>query len=112
MKKKIFCFDIDGVICKTQNGKYKNSKPIKKNINFINKLYDEGNYIKLFTSRYMGRFNEDVKKAKKVGFKFTEKQMLNWKIKYHKLILGKPSYDYFIDDKAFNSIKDFFSKKK
>jgi len=60
----------------------------------------------------MGRFNEDVKKAKKVGFKFTEKQMLNWKIKYHKLILGKPSYDYFIDDKAFNSIKDYFSKKK
>tara|TARA_B100001029_G_C14698014_1_gene253381 strand:- start:72 stop:410 length:339 start_codon:yes stop_codon:yes gene_type:complete len=112
MKKKIFCFDIDGVICKTQNRKYKNSRPIKKNINFINKLYDEGNYIKLFTSRYMGRFNEDVKKAKKVGFKLTEKQMLNWKIKYHKLILGKPSYDYFIDDKAFNSIEDYFSKKK
>ena len=100
------------MICKTKNSNYKNSKPIKKNINFINKLYDEGNYIKLFTSRYMGRFNEDVKKAKKVGFKFTEKQMLNWKIKYHKLILGKPSYDYFIDDKAFNSIKDYFSKKK
>ena len=70
MKKKIFCFDIDGVICKTRNRNYKNSKPIKKNIDIINKLYDEGNYIKLFTSRYMGRFNEDVKKVKKAGFKW------------------------------------------
>ena len=36
--KKIICFDIDGVICKSKNGDYKNSKPIKKNINFINSL--------------------------------------------------------------------------
>ena len=36
-KKKIFCFDIDGIICKTKKNNYTKSVPIKKNINFINK---------------------------------------------------------------------------
>ena len=31
-KKKIYCFDIDGVICNTIGNDYKNSKPIKKAI--------------------------------------------------------------------------------
>ena len=38
MKKKIFIFDLDNTICKTINSDYKNSKPIKKTINLINKL--------------------------------------------------------------------------
>ena len=40
MKKK-FCFDLDGVICTTYKNNYKNSKPKKKVINTINKLYDK-----------------------------------------------------------------------
>ena len=28
--KKILCFDLDGVICKTVGNNYKDSKPIKK----------------------------------------------------------------------------------
>ena len=50
-------FDIDGVICKTKKNNY-SSKPIKKAIKKINQLYDKGNYIKLFTSRFMGRNKE------------------------------------------------------
>ncbi len=30
-KKKILCFDIDGIICKTKKNYYRNSKSIKKN---------------------------------------------------------------------------------
>ena len=64
MKKK-YCFDIDGVICKTIGNNYKNSKPILIAINKINKLYEEGNYIIIFTARFMGRSKENKKIAKK-----------------------------------------------
>ena len=53
-KKKTICFDIDGVICKTKNSNYKNSKPIKKNINLINSLY-KGYCIKIFTDIWVNK---------------------------------------------------------
>ena len=99
-KKRVFCFDIDNVICKTINNNYKNSKPSKKAIKEINQLYKKGHIIKLFTGRYMGRNNDNVTKAKKQGYKMTMKQLKKWNIKYHKLIFGKPSFDLYIDDKA------------
>ena len=48
----------------------------------------------------MGRNKENIKKAKKNGYEITLKQMKKWKVKYHKLIIGKPSYDLFVDDKS------------
>ena len=102
---KILCFDIDNVICKTKKKNYKNSKPNKRAIKKINQLYDQGYIIKIFTGRYMGRNNENVSKAKKQGYRMTIDQLKKWKIKYHRLIFGKPSFDLFIDDKAL-----FFKK--
>ncbi len=105
--KKILCFDVDGVICKTKKSNYKNSIPIKKNINIINKLYDKNFYIKIFTARYMGRFKENKTKVNK---KLNEtKIFLNekCKLKYHQLIMGKPEYDLFIDDKNHNFNKNW-----
>ncbi len=96
--KKIICFDIDNVICKTKNSNYKKSKPIKNSIQKINKLYNSGFEIILFTSRFMGRTNGNKKKVYKLGYKFTEKQLKDWNVNYHKLIMGKPSYDLIIDD--------------
>ncbi len=101
MNLKIICFDLDNTLCKTFGNKYQKSKPILKNIKVVNKLYDNGYYIKIFTSRYMGRSNDNQRLAKIRGYKLTEKQLKKWKIRYHKLILGKPSYDLIIDDKAF-----------
>ena len=46
---KIFCVDIDGTLC-TENCKYEDSKPIKKIITKINKLYKD-NTIILHTAR-------------------------------------------------------------
>ena len=34
---------------------------------------------------------------------FTQKQMDSWKVQYHELLLGKPQYDIFIDDRAINN---------
>ena len=98
MKKKIFCFDIDGVICKTLKSNYSSSIPIKKSIEIINQLYLD-NYIIIFTSRYMGRNKDNVKKAKDAGYKKTLKQLKSWGLKFHELRFGKPSYDFFLDDK-------------
>ena len=118
MKKKILCFDIDNVICKTLGNNYKNSKPIKKSIALINTFYSQGFFIKIFTARFMGRNNENISKAKKVGFNFTKNQLKKWGLKYNKLIFGKPSYDIFIDDRCFffkkywhNSLLEYLKKK-
>lgn len=110
MKK--FCFDIDGVICKTIKSNYKSSKPNRKAIKLINKLYDQGHYIIIFTSRYMGRNKENVKLAKNQGYDFTKAQLRNWGLKSHKLIFGKPSYDFIIDDKSIFFKKNWFKKIK
>ncbi len=96
---RTICFDIDGIICKTKSSDYKNSKPIQKNINKINQLFDKGFYIKIFTARYMGRSNENSKLASKKAKQITLTQLKKWKVKYHKVIFGKPSYSLFIDDR-------------
>lgn len=107
MKKKIICFDIDNTICRSYKNNYKNSKPLIKNIKTINLLFDKGYYIKIFTSRFMGRSNENYYLAKKRGYDFTKKQLLGWGLKYNKLIFGKPSFDLFIDDKNLSYTKEW-----
>jgi hypothetical protein len=114
MKNKVFCFDLDNVICDTKKNHYKLSKPNAKAIKLINDLYNKGHYIKIFTARYMGRTNDNVLKASKFGLIITKKQLKLWKIQYHVLIMGKPSYDLFVDDKAYGYsgmwIKDLRNK--
>ena len=99
-KKKTICFDIDGVICKTKNSNYKNSKPIKKNINLINSLFYKGYCIKIFTARYMGRTNDNKRLAELKAKNLTINQLKKWKVKYNKIYFGKISYDLIIDDKS------------
>jgi len=97
-KKQTICFDIDNVLCTTKNSKYRNSKPKIQVVRKINKLYSDGHKIIFFTSRFMGRTNNNTKKAYSMGFELTTNQLKKWKVKYHKLIMGKPSYDLIIDD--------------
>ena len=89
-----YCFDIDGTVCST-DCEYIDAVPYKQVIDKINQLYDEGHYIQIFTSRgtESGADWRD----------FTEGQLFKWNVKYHKLIMGKPSYDLFVDDRAVNA---------
>ena len=98
MKIQKICFDIDGVICSTKKGNYKFSKPLKKNIKKINQLYNIGYKIILYTARYMGRSSDDEKKATKIAKKITLSQLKKWKVKYHLVKFGKPSFDLLVDD--------------
>ena len=36
----------------------------------------------------------------------TKRQLKKWKIKYHRLIFGKPMFDVNVDDKNFQFKKD------
>ena len=106
--KKIICIDIDNVICKTVGRNYVNAKPNKKVLQKINEMYKDGYIIKFFTARYMGRNNDKAIKAKKQGWQMTANQLKKWKVNYHKLIFGKPSFDLIIDDKALFFRKDWY----
>jgi hypothetical protein len=110
--KKTYCFDIDNTICRTIKSNYKKSKPIKKNIDFINFLYEQGNIIKIYTARYMGRTNDNPIEATKKAKKITLLQLKEWKIKYHKIFFGKPSSDIYIDDKNMNFKKNWVKDLK
>ena len=114
MKKKIFCFDIDNTIFSTKKNFYSKSKPIKKNIKIVNHLYDHGHTIIIFTARRMTTFNGNVDLITKNFENLTRKQLKKFNVKYHKLIFGKPSFDYLIDDKSIfykkNWSKNFIKK--
>ena len=108
MNKKIICFDIDNVICVNSKYKKKNlinynkSKPIKKSVKIINKLYNLGYTVNIFTSRGMTRYNGDLRIINKKLKKLTISQLNKWNVKYHNLYFGKPYYDLFVDDKSLN----------
>ena len=113
MKKKlIFCIDIDNTICKTNGRDYKNSKPKKQIIDIINKLHENGHLIKIYSARYMGRNNDNIRLANKQGYKKTYNQLLRWGLKFHKLSISKPASDIYIDDKAFGYNSLWFKKFK
>ena len=111
MKKKIFLIDIDNTICKTKNSNYSKSIPKKNIIKLINKLKKNGHYIKIYTARYMGRYNQNINKVKSLYYKKTYNQLISWNIKFDELILGKPSCDIMIDDKSLNPLQSNFEKK-
>jgi CMP-N,N'-diacetyllegionaminic acid synthase len=111
-KKYIFCFDIDNVICKTTGRNYSKATPDKEAIKIINNLFRAGHKIKIFTARYMGRNNDNIIKAHKAGYKKTLTQLKKWNLNFHNLILGKPTFDIFVDDKAYGYKKNWKNKLK
>jgi len=102
-----YVIDIDGTICTNTNGEYEKAEPFYDRIDNVNKLYDEGNTIIYFTARGMATYFGNVELAHNKWFEFTEEQLKKWNAKYHNLILGKPSGDFYIDDKGIAS-NDFF----
>lgn len=89
---KQFVFDIDGVIAlKREDLDYGQALPNERMIAIVNRLYDMGNRIVLFTARgYVTGIDWRP---------ITEKQMKDWGVKYHELKMGKPNADFYIDDK-------------
>jgi len=104
----IYVFDIDGTICTVTDGEYPLAKPLRRRIDKVNTLYDEGHEIILQTARGMGRSNNSKDFAYAKFYEFTKQQLKDWGVKYHSLFLGKPAGDVYIDDKGIKD-SDFFA---
>lgn len=105
-----YVFDIDGTICSLTEGDYESATPYTSRIEKINKLYDNGHTIIFLTARGMGRSNNNIGYANRVFYDFTRNQLIDWGVKFHDLFLGKPSGDFYIDDKGLKD-EDFFDTR-
>jgi hypothetical protein len=89
-----YAFDIDNTLVHTVGSDYENSTPIQHRIDRVNQLYDQGHTVYLLTARGMAS-GRDL-------YELTVKQMHDFGIKHHRLIMGKPDVDLFVDDKAIS----------
>ena len=103
-----YVFDIDGTICTKTEGDYEQAIPFENRIEKINELYEQGHKIVFNTARGMGRSQNCSKTAIRMFFDITYNQLKKWNVKYHSLIMGKPSGDIYIDDKGVND-ENFFT---
>ena len=70
-------------------------------------MFNEGHGIIFHTARGMGTFKNDGKKAHEKYYDLTLNQLNNWGVRFHKLIMGKPSGDLYVDDKGISD-EEFF----
>ena len=89
----MYIFDIDGTIADTPHNRYSKAIPDEAMITLVNKLYDEGNFILIFTSRgtTSGMNHKHL----------TKKQLERWGVRYHKLMFGKIISDKCITPEEF-----------
>ncbi len=103
-----YVFDIDGTICTNASPYYERAMPLADRIKKINTLHDNGHRIICFTARGMGRHDNNASMAIQDFYELTANQLKLWGVKYHQLILGKPSGDIYVDDKGIND-ENFFA---
>ena len=99
LKKLII--DCDGVIAgKDNGGEYAKAPPLQHGIDQVNKLYDMGYVIVLFTARYGERRHGDIHKMYGAGYIEWVEWLDKHGVKYHYAYMGKPAGVMYIDDKA------------
>ena len=98
----IIAVDIDGIITIETEGWgneiYAKRTPNTATIKVIKNLRKDGHTITLFTAR----FTKDREA--------TEKWLTEHGVEYDSLVMGKLQYDALIDDRAFNSFGEFYSR--
>ena len=103
---KVLVFDVDDTISIHKNRDYPNAQPIQPVIDKLNRLHDEGYYIKLFTGRGQLSCNGDLNLIIERNKDVLETWLKNHGVKYDELIFGKPVGDWYIDDKGL-SVSEF-----
>ena len=90
-KNKTIWFDMDGTLASTDEGEYEGSEPDYNMIALVNMLYDRGCTIYIMTAR-----------GATSGIDYREltiRQLKQWGVQYHKLIMGHPR-DIYIGDET------------
>jgi quercetin dioxygenase-like cupin family protein len=94
MSSKKYFFDLDNTLCRTNGNTYIESSPIIERIQYVNELKNMGHHITIWTARgaTTGIDHREL----------TLKQLSDWNVQYDELLMGKPHYDIYFDDKSFN----------
>lgn len=94
-----YCFDLDGTLCtQMPSTEYLNAEPFPAAIAEVNRLFDAGHRVIIWTARGISS-GIDWKKG-------TEDQLASWGLKYHELHVGtKLAADVYIDDKGLSALE-------
>ena len=93
--------DCDGVIAdKDHGGIYADAGPLQHGINQVNKLYDMGYEIVLYTARYGDREKGNINRQYERGYREWTDWLEKHGVKYHHAFMGKIAGVLYIDDKA------------
>ena len=93
--------DCDGVIAdKAHGGEYAKAGPLLHGIAQVNRVYDMGYKITLFTARYGDREKGNIHKLYERGYREWTDWLAKHGVKYHHAFMGKPAGVMYIDDKA------------
>jgi quercetin dioxygenase-like cupin family protein len=93
MVRRVF-IDLDNTLCFTTGNDYNKSTPITERVRYVNELKQQGNHITIWTARGAASGIDHRE--------LTIKQLNDWCVQYDELLMGKPNYDIYIDDKSFN----------
>lgn len=107
MKNKKLVLDLDNTLCSQEHSDtYAFAAPRKEVILSVNQFHRQGGFVVIHTARGMETFGGDVPLIEKRYRVMTENWLQNAGVEYDQLIFGKPSGDYYVDDKGM-SIEDF-----
>lgn len=98
----IYCFDIDGVICRTEGTDYENAEPIPEVIERIRALRRAGHVIRYYTGRGWGP-NGTAETGERWTrlLELTYRQLGKWGLPAG-VVHRKPPADVYVDDRAVN----------
>lgn len=97
---KTYFIDIDNTICQTDGTEYAAARPWPERIAVVNRLYDAGHRIVMWTAR--GSLHGVTLQLRQL----TRRQLEAWGVKYHELRLDKPYFDVLVDDRALSSLTE------
>ncbi len=100
--------DLDGTLCTWHPREYHLAKPNEQHIERVQKLYDKGHTIWIYTARGASLDTEQM--ARDAWEHITCEQLKIWQVPFHELIFQKPAFDILIDDRAVQFDSDWLDE--
>src|SRR5574342_433133 len=100
--QKTLVIDVDDTLCTSQKGEYHKAQTISYTKEYVNKWYERGWYIIIFSARYYSLFGQNaLDKIYAKGYNELRWWLDQNGFKYHEIQLGKPSAKFYVDNAAW-----------